>query len=132
MIQTALALLLLGAATIETAPFASPEQEARYRTLIAELRCVKCQNQALADSDAPVAKDLRRIVREQLTAGASDDEIKRYLVARYGDFVLYDPPVKGSTWLLWFGPLLIVVLGGLLLIVSIRKQVVAGVESGEQ
>jgi cytochrome c-type biogenesis protein CcmH len=76
----------------------------RLKTLEEELRCLVCQNQSLADSSAPLAEDLRREVRGLAVAGKSDAEIKQYLVARYGDFVLYKPPVKGTTWLLWFGP----------------------------
>ncbi len=84
--------------------------EARLKRLEADLRCLVCQNQTLADSNAPLAEDLRREVRTLALSGKSDAEIRTFLVARYGDFVLYDPPVKESTWLLWFGPFLL--LGG--------------------
>ena len=84
--------------------------DARLKRLEVELRCLVCQNQTLADSDAPLAVDLRREVRALAVAGKSDDEIRAFLVARYGDFVLYKPPVKPVTWLLWFGPF--VLLGG--------------------
>ena len=76
-------------------------------TLAAELRCLVCQNQTLADSNAPLAEDLRNQVREKMRRGASDSEIVDYMVARYGDFVLYRPPLKLTTLLLWFGPLLL-------------------------
>ena len=84
--------------------------DVRLKQLEGELRCLVCQNQSLADSNAPLAEDLRREVHGLAAAGKSDDEIKAFLVARYGDFVLYRPPVKNTTWLLWFGPF--VLLGG--------------------
>ncbi len=76
-----------------------------------KLRCLVCQNQSIADSSAELAQDLRRQIREQVAAGKTDDEIVAYMVARYGDFVLYEPPVKSSTALLWAGPALLVVVG---------------------
>lgn len=82
----------------------NPQQAERYHTLINELRCLVCQNQTIADSDAPLASDLRDQVREQIHAGRSDAQITEYVTARYGDFVLYRPPFKRSTWLLWIGP----------------------------
>ncbi len=85
----------------------------RLKHLELELRCLVCQNQTLADSDAPLAADLRREVRELALAGKSDDDIRAYLTARYGDFVLYDPPVQPNTWLLWFGPGLLLAAGAL-------------------
>ena len=91
---------------------ADPALDARLRALEEELRCLVCQNQTLADSSAPLAEDLRREVRELAVGGKSDVEIKQYLVARYGDFVLYRPPVKSTTWLLWFGPFVLLVAGG--------------------
>ena len=101
-------LMLLSAgvirADIDVYPFDSPEQEMRFRALINEFRCPKCQNQNLADSNAPLAKDLRSVIHEQIQSGKTDQEIADYLQSRYGDFVLYMPPVKGNTMLLWFGP----------------------------
>ena len=85
--------------------------DARLKQLETELRCLVCQNQTLADSNADLAEDLRREVRALAVAGKSDDEIRSYLVARYGDFVLYDPPVKPLTWLLWFGPFALLIAG---------------------
>ncbi len=82
----------------------TPEQTLRYETLLNELRCLVCQNQNLAESNAPLAEDLRREVRTQIGKGKSSAEIKAYLTARYGDFVLYRPPFKPRTWLLWLGP----------------------------
>ena len=93
------------AAALASRRRADPALDARLkRKLETELRCLVCQNQTLADSNAPLAGDLRREVRELAVAGKSDAEIRDYLVARYGDFVLYNPPVKTTTWLLWFGP----------------------------
>jgi cytochrome c-type biogenesis protein CcmH len=85
--------------------------DARLKKLDEELRCLVCQNQSLADSNAPLAQDLRREVRSLADAGKSDAEIKDFLVARYGDFVLYKPPVKSITWLLWFGPFVLLAGG---------------------
>jgi len=90
---------------------ADPATEARLKALALELRCLVCQNQTIADSNADLAVDLRRMVRGQILEGKSDSEIKTYLVARYGDFVLYNPPVQGNTTLLWFGPFALL-LGG--------------------
>lgn len=86
------------------------EQEARYRTLTGQLRCLVCQNQNIADSDAPLAADLRHQVKRQILAGESNKQITDYLTERYGDFVLYKPPFKLITLALWLGPLLLVLL----------------------
>lgn len=103
----ALAIALATAAQAAVSPdemLADPALEARARALGQELRCLVCQNQSIDDSDAPLARDLRRIVRERLLAGDSDEQIKQFLVDRYGKFVLLKPPVEPSTWLLWVGP----------------------------
>ncbi len=100
--------------------FDNPEDEARFQQLAEDLRCPKCQNQNLADSNAPVAIDLRNKVYELMQDGQSDDEIVDYLVARYGDFVRYKPPFRLDTLLLWSGPLLIL-LGGVLMIANLRR-----------
>jgi cytochrome c-type biogenesis protein CcmH len=94
----------------------------RLKRLESELRCLVCQNQTLADSNADLADDLRREVRELALAGKTDAEIKAYLVARYGDFVLYDPPLKGITSLLWLGPFVLLVGGGALWWVVLRRR----------
>lgn len=91
--------------------FDDPELNARYRELIHEIRCMKCQNQSIADSPIDVAADLRRQVREMIAGGQSDAEIKSYLSSRYGDFILYQPPLKPTTWALWGGPVALLVLG---------------------
>jgi len=112
-----LALLLLAIATAaapakEAAPAAQdPVLEKRVMTLAEELRCLVCQNQTLADSNAPLAEDLRNQIRERMREGNSDAQVVEYLVARYGDFVLYRPPLKATTVLLWFGPLLLLTAG---------------------
>ena len=96
----------------EAAPAAAdPVLEQKVMALASELRCLVCQNQTLADSNAPLAEDLRNQVREKMRQGTSDSEIVDYMVARYGDFVLYRPPLKLTTLLLWFGPLLLLASG---------------------
>jgi cytochrome c-type biogenesis protein CcmH/NrfF len=90
---------------------ADPAFERRVRSITEELRCLVCQNQTVADSTAPLAVDLQNQVRSQLQAGRSPDEIRQYMTDRYGDFVLYKPPMKASTWLLWLGPLVLLLVG---------------------
>jgi cytochrome c-type biogenesis protein CcmH len=96
--------------------------EQRARDLSKQLRCLVCQNQSIDDSDADLARDLRRIVREQLVAGRSDEQIVEYLTARYGDFVLLKPPVKPATWGLWFGPALVLLIAAAGLVVYVRRR----------
>ncbi len=98
-----------------------PVVEQRLITIAEELRCLVCQNESLAGSRADLAMDLRREVRTLIKAGKSDAEIREFLVSRYGDFVLYRPPVKPSTWLLWFGPLLLLI-GAIWLLINIIKR----------
>lgn len=95
-------------------PLDTPKQEAQFQHLLKELRCLVCQNQDLADSSAGLAKDLRDQVYQMVKQGESDSDIIRYLTVRYGDFILFNPPVKGITALLWYGPVLFLVLGLLL------------------
>jgi len=92
-----------------------PNLEKRVAALAEELRCLVCQNQTLADSNAPLAVDLRNQIREQLAKGASERDVRDFMVARYGDFVLYKPPLKASTVALWFGPFLLLIAGAFLL-----------------
>ncbi|TAA44820.1 cytochrome c-type biogenesis protein CcmH [Pseudoxanthomonas winnipegensis] len=106
--------------------FRDPAQEARFNALTHELRCVMCQNQSLADSNAQIAHDLRREVLQLMNAGQSDAQIKTYLVSRYGEFVLYRPQVERSTWPLWFGPLLLLVVGMLIVVRVVRRRSVSG------
>lgn len=119
-----LLLLLASAAAMALEPikFNDDAEEARFRALSAELRCVMCQNQSLADSNAQIAHDLRLQVLTLMREGKTDDQIKEYLVARYSDFVLYSPPVRPSTWLLWFGPGVILLGGAVVLAVVVRKR----------
>lgn len=102
--------------------FESQQQEDRFNQLTQELRCLVCQNQNLADSDAQLAHDLRAEVHEMLMAGKSDDEIKLFMVERYGDFVLYRPPVQQNTYLLWLAPLGLLLIGALILRVNVKKR----------
>ncbi len=120
-----LVLLLLASAAasaLEPIQFNDEAEEARFRALSAELRCVMCQNQSLADSNAQIAHDLRLQVLSLMREGKSDRQIKDYLVARYSDFVLYSPPVRPSTWLLWFGPGVILLGGAAVLAVVVRRR----------
>ena len=103
-------------------PFDDPALQARYDQLIEEFRCLVCQNQAIADSNATLAADLRREIHRMLNEGMSDAEITTFLVERYGDFVLYRPPVKPSTWLLWAAPLLFVGIGALTAFLILRRR----------
>jgi cytochrome c-type biogenesis protein CcmH len=106
----------------EPLKFENKQQEERFNHLTRELRCLVCQNQNLADSDAQLAHDLRTEVHEMLLAGKSDDEIKQYMVDRYGDFVLYRPPVQENTFLLWLAPIILLLGGAMVLFVIIRKR----------
>ena len=126
--------LLLAAALLALVPFAAlaktaiplaadPVLEQRLMTLATGLRCLVCQNQSLAESNAELAADLRNEIREQMRRGASDQDVVEYLVARYGDFVLYRPPLKASTLLLWSGPAILLLLGlGLLMRTLLRRR----------
>jgi len=114
--------LLAWAQAIQPLPFRDHAEEVRFQKLSAELRCPMCQNETLADSNAPIAHDLRRQIFEMMQAGKSDTEIKAYLVDRYSDFVLYKPPVEPKTWLLWFGPLLVLGIGAGVVAVQVRRR----------
>ncbi|UCC55538.1 MAG: cytochrome c-type biogenesis protein CcmH [Gammaproteobacteria bacterium] len=133
MIKTVTAVLLAfglatsvasshAAATLESFKFTSGGDEQRFKDLIAEIRCLVCQNQSLLDSDAELAHDLRVEVYGMMQAGQADNEIIDFLVARYGDFVLYKPPVKPATYFLWFGPFVLLVIALTLLIFALRRQ----------
>ena len=100
----------------------NPEIEARMMAIAAELRCLVCQNQTIADSHADLATDLRQQIRELLTAGKSDQDVRDYMTQRYGDFILYKPPVRPSTALLWFGPAVLGVAGLALLLSILRRR----------
>lgn len=121
----ALALLLafpaMAAESIDT-PLADPAAEARARDISRTLRCLVCQNQSIEDSNAPLAQDLRQIVRERVQAGDDDETVRRFLVARYGDWVLLKPPFKGATLALWLGPVLILLAGAATVALLYRRQ----------
>ncbi len=119
----ALAACLAAAHAAEAPPAAAdPVLEARMLKIAAELRCLVCQNQTVADSHAPLAQDLRDEVRKMLAQGQSDQQVLDFMTARYGDFVLYKPPVKGTTWFLWFGPGLLLVGGVAALVITLRRR----------
>jgi cytochrome c-type biogenesis protein CcmH len=109
-------------AVVDPLPFKDRAEELRFQNLTKQLRCLVCQNESLNDSSAPLAADLRRDVFEQMQAGKNDDEIKHWLTARYSDFVLYDPPLRSGTWLLWFGPLLVLAAGGVAIFTTVRRR----------
>jgi cytochrome c-type biogenesis protein CcmH len=115
-------LALCAALCVGVAAAASPAEEQRIRELEEKLRCLVCQNQTLADSNAELAGDLRRQVREQVAAGRSDDQIIEFLVQRYGDFVLYDPPFKATTVLLWVGPFVLLAVAAFALVATLRRR----------
>lgn len=119
------ALLVLPAHAIDAErAFEDPAMQARYERLTRELRCLVCQNETIADSSATLAKDLRREVRELMESGRSDDDIRQFLTDRYGDFVLYKPPVTLRTYLLWAAPVLLLLggLGGAFVVIRRRAQ----------
>ena len=106
---------------VEINTFSSAEQESQYKKLINELRCLVCQNQNLADSNSELAQDLRKEVYLMLEKGSSDDEIIEFMVTRYGDFVLYNPPLKPVTFLLWFGPFVLLFVAVLIVVFMIKN-----------
>jgi len=110
------------AGPVNTYDFASKDQEALFNKLSNELRCLVCQNQAISDSNADLAKDLRDEIYGMLQQGKSEDEIVEFMVARYGDFVLYRPPMKPVTWLLWFGPGIALLVGFFFVLRIVKKQ----------
>ena len=125
------ALVLAFFASLAFAQTAKPEtpivfrdtrEESRFHALATSLRCVMCQNQSLADSEALIARDLRREIITRMREGRSDAQIRAFLVARYGEFVLYQPRVEPATWLLWFGPLALFVAGGATVLFIVRQR----------
>jgi cytochrome c-type biogenesis protein CcmH len=122
------------AAPVVTYEFASEEQEALFNKLSNELRCLVCQNQSIADSNAELATDLREEIYGMLQQGNSEEEIIEFMVARYGDFVLYNPPMKPMTWLLWFGPAFALLAGFFFVvrIISRQKKAAANEMSSEE
>ena len=129
MIRRAVVLAVLLSALSAPAAAVEPDEilpdpglEDRARAISKQLRCLVCQNQSIDDSDAPLARDLRIIVRERLTAGASDDEVVRFVAERYGDYVLLSPPFKATTYALWFGPAAIFLIGAAAAAVFLRRR----------
>jgi len=129
------ALLLVAAAAAygidSEPPLTDPAQQARYEALIHVFRCLVCQNETIADSDADLAADLRRQVHGMVAAGKSDAEIRAYLVDRYGNFVLYRPPMQTSTWLLWGGPFLLLLTGLAVVVSVVRRRARIDTDGGE-
>lgn len=126
LLRSLLLLILLGSvgvirAEVEVLEFKDAGQEAQYKTLIEELRCLVCQNQNLADSNADLAKDLRHQTYTMVTEGKSNQDIIDYMVTRYGDFVLYRPPLKPMTMLLWVGPFVLLLSGFVILLKFVRR-----------
>ena len=134
----ALALLLgvaLAATAIDALPFKDAAQEVRFQNLTRQLRCLVCQNEDLSDSNAKLAQDLRYEIFQQMQAGRSNAQIKQWLVDRYGDYVLYKPPLKPSNYALWFGPFVLLAIGaggvGIYLRRRARPQAAAGFDEDE-
>lgn len=109
-------------AAIETFAYTNDAERERFQALTRELRCPKCQNQDLADSNAPIAADLRGEIHRLMNEGKSDEQIINYLVARYGEFVMYRPPVEQRTWLLWYGPAAFLILGFCIILIIVRRR----------
>lgn len=124
----ALSALMLAAAApmppqpAEDRPLADASQEARAQALHQSLRCVVCQNESIAESNAVLAADLRSVVRERVAAGDTDEQVRDYMVARYGDFVLLKPPFEADTWILWLGPFAVVLLGAIAIAAYLRRR----------
>lgn len=116
-----LGLSVFAQAAIDAYDFKTPEEEQRFNTLTEELRCPKCQNQNLAGSGSGIAKDLKDRIYQLMQEGKSDDEIKAYLIERYGDFITYKPPFRAGTVLLWLGPFTLLLIVAAILILRVRR-----------
>jgi cytochrome c-type biogenesis protein CcmH len=128
VVAALIAFVLLAGPALAVLPqemLPDPAQEARARALSRDIRCQVCQNQSIDDSNAPLAADLRRLVRERIVAGDSDQAVSEFLVRRYGDNVLMRPPVRPDTWPLWFGPAVILIIAALGLLAVLRRRPVA-------
>lgn len=119
---TCMTSLLVFASPVDTYQFKDQVTKDRYQALVKELRCPKCQNQNLADSNSQIAVDLRAQVYAMLNEGKADSEIVNYMVARYGDFVLYRPQVSSLTYILWYGPIGLLLIGGVVMFLVLRKK----------
>jgi cytochrome c-type biogenesis protein CcmH len=136
MIRNATALFLLLVACVASAidaepAFDDPELQSRYDAIIEEVRCLKCQNQSIKDSNAFLAADLRREIRRMLTEGKTDAEIYDFLVARYGEFALYRPRASGKTLWLWLAPGVLLVAGGMALVAILRRRMALPIDDDE-
>jgi len=117
---------------VDPLPFKDHAQEVRFQKLTRQLRCLVCQDESLAASNADLAKQMRHIVFRQMQKGWTNEQIKQYLVDRYSDYVLYKPPLRPSTWLLWFGPIVILLLGAGAVFVTVRKRRAERAEAPEE
>ena len=131
ILAAVLATILLPAFAIDPLPFKDRAEEQRFQELARELRCLVCQNESLADSHAPLAQDLRQQVFEQMQSGKSNAQIKQWLTDRYSDFVLYDPPLRGGTLLLWFGPFVVLLIGAVAVVLIVRRRSLSLVRDNE-
>ncbi len=136
MIRALFLLVMLASAPAAIAidkegPLEDPALQARYEQLTWELRCLVCQNQNIADSNADLAKDLRKQVRARLLAGETDEQILNYMTDRYGDFVLYRPSLAPKNWLLWAAPVLLLGIGVWLMVGAVRRQVARGADESK-
>ena len=122
VIALGLGVLSRSQAAIDPREFADDGQRERYHDLTVELRCPKCQNQTIAESDSPIANDLRGEIHRMLREGRSDEQIINFMVSRYGDFVLYDPPLSRRTALLWFGPAALLLAGGATVVIIVASR----------
>ncbi len=122
IVVAALLLILAAPVFAQERQLADPTLEQRARSLSYEIRCVVCQSQSIAESDADIARDMRGLIREQIAAGRSDQDIRDYLVARYGDFILFEPPFKATTYALWIGPFVLLVAALIGVIVFFRRR----------
>lgn len=125
-------VLALAAQAFDIYEFETADQERQYRQLITELRCPKCQNQSIGDSDADISEDMRRKTAELINEGKTNEEVVEYFRARYGDFVSYRPPVDATTAVLWFGPAVILLLGALGVVFAIRRALKRNLEDDEE
>jgi cytochrome c-type biogenesis protein CcmH len=123
LLAALLVLVPLALSAIDTgSAFEDPAQQARYERLTSELRCLVCQNQTIADSNAELAQDLRRQTRNMIRDGKTDAEITQFMTERYGDFVLYRPPLKPTTWLLWGAPVILLLFGAIAAVIVISRK----------
>ena len=132
MVVVLLLLPLVSFAVDNSEAMDDPELQARYETLTRELRCLVCQNTPISDSNAPLAQDLRRQVREMLLSGSSESEIYSFMTDRYGDFVLYRPPFVQRTWLLWLAPGILLLLGGTVLARTLRQRAAMPIDDDDE